>query len=87
MNRGKTRKRQSGTFDHWPETGAERVDAFRQIVAEGSLAKIDGSAIDLSSAHAVVSVYDALNDENKLKFSKLPAVTMALTAWKLVRRE
>lgn len=41
--------------------------------------------LDLTTAHAIVSVHDALNPTNQAKFSTLPLVKMARVAWKLVK--
>jgi hypothetical protein len=72
-------------MDYWPKTPEERLAAFRQIVADKSYAKIDGTAIDLTTANIVCQAHDALNPDNQAKFRALPTVKMALVALKLAR--
>jgi hypothetical protein len=39
--------------------------------------------VDLFSASAIVQVYDAINEENKVKYGRLPLPKMASIAFKL----
>jgi len=80
-----TRIRQRGTRQTVPTTPEERIDAIRAIVTAGQYAKVDGIMVDLFSASAIVAVYDALNEENRLKFASLPAGKMGLIAFRLVK--
>ena len=80
-----TRTREQGTIDYCPATQEERISAFRNIVESQSYAKIDGCMIDVTSANVVVKIYDALNENNKLKFSSLTAENMAKVAFKLIK--
>lgn len=80
-----TRVRARGTRVTRPMSGAERIAAFRRIVAECQYAKIDGCMVDLFSASAVVRVYDALSEENKAKYSAMPAGRMAVLAFKVLK--
>lgn len=79
-----TRTRTHGTRVTNPANATERIDAVREIIEHG-YAKIDGYAVDLTTAHAIVTVYDALNDTNREKFASLPVNKMASVAWKLVK--
>ena len=66
--------------------GGDRVEQMRAIVADRAMMKIDGVIVDVQSAHACVTVYDALTQEqNKMKFMAMPVRKMIATAWKLVR--
>jgi hypothetical protein len=80
-----SRTRERGTVVTSPKTGTERIAAVRQIVERKQYAKIDGQAVDLFSASAIVAVYDALNESNREKFCSLPVGKMALIAFKLVK--
>ena len=79
-----SRTRKHGTRVTTSSTPEEKLAALRQIVAERQYAKIDGYMVDGLSANVIVKVYDALNDANKAKFSKLPIPTMARIAFELV---
>lgn len=81
-----THTRQHGTKVTVAESPAERIAAFRAIVAERQYAKIDGTMIDGFSASAVVQVYAALNEANRAKFAALPAGRMAIVAFKLIKK-
>ena len=77
--------REHGTKVHEPLSAQERIDAIRSVVTGSSYAKIDGVCMDLTTAGAIVAVYNALNDANKEKFASFPAHKMATIAWKLVK--
>lgn len=66
------------------ETEPDVITALRKAVANFSMVKWDGIAIDIQSANAVVTVYDALNDASKAKLAAMPVDRMALIAWKLI---
>jgi hypothetical protein len=70
-------------MEFWPTTPEERVEAFRTIVRDKTFAKIDGTAIDLTTASFVCQILDAINDDNKRKFIAMDAKRMALIALKL----
>lgn len=80
-----TTTRKGGTKVTTCETGDERIAAFRRIVGEKQYAKIDGVAVDLFSASAVVAVYDKLSPENQERFRNLPPAKMASIALKLIK--
>jgi hypothetical protein len=79
-----TRVREQGTRVTRTKSPDEKIAALRDILEHG-YAKIDGVMVDLFSASAMVKVYDALNDENKIKFAALPIVKMAKIAFQLVK--
>jgi hypothetical protein len=66
-------------------SGADRIAACRAIVEDQSFAKIDGIAVDLFSASAIIAVYDALNEVNREKFSRLPIARMAGVTFKCLK--
>jgi len=77
------RIREKGTVETIADTPQERIAAIKQVITEGQYAKIDGCMCDLFSASTVIAIYDALNDENKAKFSSLPWPRMATVAFSL----
>ena len=69
-----------------------RIELLRQIVSECQAQKITmqddhGKSrkiyVDMTTANVVVSVHDALNEQNRAKFIALPWAKMARVAWKL----
>ena len=80
-----TRTRQHGTKVTHPTTPQERIDAIRSIVTNCQYAKVDGIMVDLFSASAIVAVYDALSEKNRVHFSSMPAGKMAVLAFRLVK--
>jgi len=41
--------------------------------------------IDLFTASAVMQVYNALNDANKITFAKMPLIKMVNITWRLIK--
>ncbi|MGA2260164.1 MAG: hypothetical protein ABSH28_01875 [Acidobacteriota bacterium] len=80
-----SRTRQRGTVVTLPKTPAERIAAVRQIVEEGAYAKIDGQAVDLFSASAIMAVYNALSEDKREHYASFPVGKMALVAFKLFK--
>jgi hypothetical protein len=60
----------SGMKDERDEV-KESVDALRQIVADKNAAKVNGTLVDLFTASAIMQVYDAVNDANKVKMDSM----------------
>jgi hypothetical protein len=81
-----TRTRQEGTQETVAGNPADRIAAIKRIVANKQYEKIDGCMIDLYTASVISQVYDALGDENKLKFSSMPAPKMGVIAYKLISK-
>lgn len=79
-----TRIRENGT--RVTKDGAEIIAACRSIVERGQYAKINGHAVDLFSASAIVNVYDVLSETNKAKFLKLPIARMASISFQLLNK-
>ena len=66
-----------------PTVGTDRVDALRRIVAEGQYAQVDGVRVDLFTASAILTVYDALSASNRARYAAFPVLTMARLAFRL----
>ena len=79
------RVRVHGTVETVAHSGIERINAIRRVVDNKQYAKIDGQMADLFTCSLVCQVYDALNDDNKLKFSSMPYPKMATVAFKLTK--
>ena len=70
-----------------------RLEALRQIVAESQAMKITMDIggkqkkvyVDMLTARMLLTVYDALNEENKAKFIALPWPRMVSVGWKLCK--
>lgn len=76
-----TRTREHGTRVTVDPTPAERITAIKRVVNQRQYEKIDGTMADLTSCHAIATVYDALTDENRAKFSAYPFAMMANIAF------
>lgn len=85
MRHEPTRVREHGTHVTQPTSPAERIAAIRDVVERGAFAKVDGVAVDLTTAGAIIAVYDALNETNRARFAGFRVDQMARMAWKLVR--
>jgi len=64
----------------------ERLLRLRRIVNDRQAEEIDGVLVDMQTANAIVSVYDALGDSrNREKFLSMSMQHMGVTAWKLIK--
>ena len=79
------RTREHGTVETVANTGIERINAIRRVVEQKQYAKIDGQLADLFTCSTICQVYDALNDDNKAKFSGVPYAKMAGIAFRLTK--
>lgn len=61
------------------------IQAMRQIVKEKSIKSHKGQMVDLQSANAILTVYDALSAPNKKKLGAMSATAAAKVCWKLVK--
>ena len=97
MKKEPTRIREGGTAVMNASTAADMLAAFRSIVAKG-YAKLNGVAIDITTASMVTRVTDALNEANRIKWlakvdgyfaeKKDPAIITVFwvdTFWKLTK--
>lgn len=86
-----TRVRAGGTRVYSVTDGAAIIAACETIVAEKQYARINGFAVDMFSASAILSVYRALhgsnprNAANLAKFLALPIERMARVATALIK--
>lgn len=64
----------------------ERIEALRKIVAERQADTIEGDLVDLFSASAMVTIYEALSEKNRAKYIALPWSDFLWTTWLLVDR-
>lgn len=53
---------------------------------DDDLAHLRGDVVDVQTANAIVTVFDALNEENRAKLQRLPITRAADVAWKLCSR-
>jgi hypothetical protein len=72
------------TLADWP-TADKTIEALRAIVNDHAAKVIDGVLIDAWTAKAIVTVYDACDDEKRAIYMGLPIAKMGTMAWKLVR--
>ena len=80
------RVRKEGTIEIISGNSEDRIKAIQGVLDKRSYAKIDGTMIDLTSASAIMAVYNNLNDVNKVKFSSLTAYKMADLAYKILSK-
>lgn len=67
-------------------TVAEKLNMFEEVLNNHSYQEVDGILVDVQSANAVLTVYEALGEANKEKFINEPIHRMMDIAWKLVNR-
>lgn len=60
------------------------IQQLRGIITNFSAEEINGYFVDVQTANAIVTVYDALGEANKERFINSPIDKMASIAWKLV---
>lgn len=63
----------------------DRITVIRQIVEQKQCQKVDGVLLDLTSAGAIMAVYNNLSAENQVKYAAMQVDTMARLAWKLLK--
>jgi hypothetical protein len=63
-----------------------KIDQLNQIVSNFSMGEVEGVEVDVQTANAIVTVYNALGDANKERFINSPIEKMASIAWQLVTR-
>lgn len=62
------------------------LEKLRKIKAECQAGKVAGCRVDMTTAHVILTVYDALSDENKPKLLALSIPHAARVAFNLVKR-
>lgn len=65
--------------------GTPRIDRLRWIAHHHQAARTEGVLVDATTAHMLVAVHDALNEQNRAKFLALDIRKMVRLGWKLVR--
>ena len=79
------RIRERGTVETRSESATERINAVKRVVDNKQYAKIDGECADLFTCGAIMSIYNALNETNRAKYSGLSYRKMAVVAFKLIK--
>ncbi|MEU8182049.1 hypothetical protein AB0B86_14925 [Micromonospora sp. NPDC049047] len=75
-------------FDALPDdatAGDPRVIEVLREVTRGNCRKIDGVMVDMTTAAAILTVYDALKPATRVKLAALRIDRMAQVAWRLLR--
>ena len=62
------------------------IDICRRIVKNHQAERIDNTLIDVQSAHAVLTLHDALSDKNLTKFCSFHIAVKAHVAWKVLAK-
>jgi hypothetical protein len=70
--------------DRIPESGP--IQVARRVVLNKQYEKYKGVMLDTFTASAIIKVYDAVNDSNKKKLSKLKLPKLVDVVWKLLKR-
>lgn len=61
------------------------VDAAYRVSERCQAEKVDGVLLDLTTARAIIAVYEALSPENRAKMETLHVVKCADITWKLIK--
>lgn len=64
-------------------TEPKNIEHLRTVVRHG-VRKVDGVLVDATTANAILTVYDALNESGRAKLAAMRIDKMAAAAWKLV---
>lgn len=65
--------------------GTPLIDRVRDVTKNGA-ARVDGLYLDHVTANAVITVHDALNEQNRASFAKMPLRKMVAVTWKLLKK-
>lgn len=60
-------------------------DTAKQVATQGQARKVDGVWLDITTASAMVTAYDALSESARERFNALPLTKAATISLKLVR--
>lgn len=80
-----TRIREQGTKETYSTSEQEKISAIREVVTGHSYGKIDGVTLDVVTANMLITVYDALNEDNRKQFARFSIPKMVTIGWKLVK--
>jgi acyl-CoA synthetase (NDP forming) len=58
---------------------------IKEIVDTKQYADVDGFMVDLYSANVVMQIYNALGDENRVKFENLTVKAMVALAYRCIK--
>ena len=64
--------------------GPAGIEICRKIVAEKQAAKVNEVMVDLFSASAIVQVFDAIGEANRVKLVAFPVAKVADVAFKIL---
>jgi hypothetical protein len=64
---------------------ADKIAKLRTAVETGTAVRIDGVMVDITTAHAIVTVHDRLNERNRATLAAKSIGTMARIAWGCLR--
>lgn len=62
------------------------IDMLRDA-RDGHTRKIDGVIVDATTAHAILTVYDAATPKTQVKIAGLPLTVMVSLAWHILRAD
>jgi hypothetical protein len=62
---------------------ATTIEAARYVREHGYV-RYQGQLLDITTAHMLITVYEALNEVNREKFAALPLLRAVSVGWKLV---
>lgn len=68
-----------------PKPKGDRMAKIRFVVGARQCARIEGKLVDLTTAHMLVQVHDALGPENQKKFASMSIAKMVDVGWKLCK--
>lgn len=68
-----------------PKPKGDRMTKIRSVVDARQCARIEGKFVDLTTAHMLVQVHDALSQDNQKKFAAMPLAKMVDVGWKLCK--
>ena len=66
--------------------GEAGIAAIRNILSNGQYAKVNSVMVDRFSASAIIQVYDAINDDNKVKLRSFPVARVADISFRLINK-
>jgi hypothetical protein len=72
--------------DTTPERNKDKIQKFQEIVDNQSAQEIDNVFVDLFTASCVMTIYNALNEENKTKLKSLSIEDICTQSLKLARK-
>jgi hypothetical protein len=68
-------------------TGDPHIITTLREAKAGHTRKIDGVVVDATTAHAILTVYDASTPKTRAKIAGLPLTVMVSLAWSLLRAD